>query len=260
MGNTDESIKIMKPKKNIESSTYEAAIVTGNRKPYMITIPKISIVDMKVGNQDSYIYLKYVKSNRDYKKQVVQKFFELNSRIIDCVKANCTAWFKNSLSDELIEDYYSSNISYDKKHGQVFKFKCINDISAIPIGQIANIKLVLQNIRFYKQKFVLEWEITEVELLKSYDGVDMQSDTSDDEVEECDIPAPTYEELESIKKEYIVKLSCLLQGIENKIGALQNRRDKLVYLHDKIESLAMYDEFYKLSNDIDDVLESNENI
>jgi hypothetical protein len=158
------------------------------------------------------------------------------------VKENCGSWFKSSLSDELIEDYFTSNIIYDKEMGQVIRFKCLNDISDLEQNVYVNVEMTLKKIRFFKQKFVIEWDIEEIEVMDQCAIIDLN------EIEELeDIPVPLVEEIEALKTTYKTHMEKKIIGVKCELAMLE----KLV---EKIGSVTTINDMITLQDELDKIL------
>jgi hypothetical protein len=245
----EDHIKIVKPKRCADNGTYEGKIYTGKKQPITLDIPNIHIVSKKVNNKDLYIHLRYINTvAKTLKKDLIDRLCDINTKVLQCVKENCAIWFRNALTDDLIEDYYSNIISYDKTLGQIYKFKVTNSVDSIEdslLNQTVNMKITLTNIRFFKQKFVLEWVIEEIEILDGgcihdvQDGDDASSETED-------IPYPCPEDVDTVKAEYLDRLRQHIERLSQEQSLFQGYLDKI---HDT-------NDFNRLSN----ILEAVDNI
>lgn len=245
-------MKILKPKR-ASNGTYEGLIYKNSKKDLVkIRVEKAIIVDIKQNkDNDYYLTLK--------QKSIAKDICVINEKIIDYVKENCGSWFKNNLSDDLIEDYFTSNILYDKDKGQLIRFKCTNDISVLSTDTSVNIVLSLKLIRFYKQKFVVEWEVEEIEII---DNLLFQSDIESDiseEINDDDIPTPDEEELSislnESKTHYNQKLNDQLLSIQKQILSLTDKENILKEQVTKLNSIANFYELSSLCHDLDKLLE-----
>lgn len=132
---------------------------------------------------------------------------DLNEHVIEIVKQNCEEWFNNNMSLDLIDEYYSNPMKYDKVHGYVVRIKHEGDIC--PRQSKVNVTLRLKGLRFLKQKFGLEWEVVsftqdtahgfEFDMLEAEESA--SEITSDD-----DIPEPIPDDVSDIKNQYFTRL------------------------------------------------------
>lgn len=232
------TLTISKPKKQ-ENGTYEGKIYTEKKQQLKLFIKDAYIIKVNtINDSEGYMYLKQHNTAKD--------MYDLNNKVTDIVKDNCYSWFRINLSDELIEDYCCNNVMYDKKYGQIMKFKCVNDIQGIPKEARANLNITLQCIRFYKQKFVLEWIVNEVEPISCNGFVDIDEDSFEEE----EIPCPNKEEIDALKISYLDETTNKIKEIENAIEELKNKR---ISLCNFIEKLNNANDFAKISRVCDEL-------
>lgn len=247
-------MKILKPKRS-SNGTYESLIYKNNKKDIItLKIHKAFIIDIKQTNDhDYYLTLK--------QKSIAKDICIINEKIISYVKDNCGSWFKNNLSDDLIEDYFTSNIMYDKERGQLIRFKCTNDISILSTNTYVDITLYIKLIRFYKQKFVVEWEVHEIEVDDKSDKLLIQSDIEDpdDSDDIDDIPYPDDEELNKsmteTKTRYINLLNHEQLSIQKQISDLIEKKNILDQNIIRLNSAVDFYEVYSICHYLDELLE-----
>lgn len=239
------TIRIVKPKKQ-EDGTYEGTIYIDNKKKFVLQLQNAYVINTKTVN-DSEHYM-FVKD-----KKRLDDVYELNTQIIEYVKQHCSSWFKINLDENLIEDYFCSNILYKKKIGEFLKFKCVNELSEIPERIHANITMTLQQIRFYKQKFVLEWAVDEVEILNDSDIVEQDACHATEE----DIPCPSEEDIVYMKDTYMQDAKRKVERIQAEIKSLTDKKAVLEQKVEKLESEGIFDyqQLSKLFDDLDILLE-----
>lgn len=230
------TMKIERPKKDARG-TFEGQIwkSMSTKERYQIVMKNAKIISTKQNGDEWYIYIKC--------KEVIQDICDINDEVIDHVKKHCSSWFKSALSDDLIEDYFSNNLMYDKTHGQVVRLKCLNDLSEVENDECVTMSVVLKQIRFFKQKFVLEWDIDEIEGVDPCAIVDLDGD--DESSSDEDI-VPVEEEIENIKAyamnilkertDELVRELERVRGLENKIAAVE-RLEEAVAVQDEVENL-----------------------
>jgi len=227
-------MKIEKPKKNA-NGTYDGMIYRNSKKEHVqLSISNAKVVKTSLHNSDWYLYIQH--------PSIAKQVSSINSEVIQIVKENCGSWFKSSLSDELIEDYFTSNIIYDKEMGQVIRFKCLNDISDLEQNVYVNVEMTLKKIRFFKQKFVIEWDIEEIEVMDQCAIIDLN------EIEELeDIPVPLVEEIEALKTTYKTHMEKKIIGVKCELAMLE----KLV---EKIGSVTTINDMITLQDELDKIL------
>jgi hypothetical protein len=239
-------ITISKPRKQ-ENGTYEGKVYTDKKKHVKLHINNALVIKVKSGNDNqNYMYLK--------ERSIAKDLYDLNNQVVEQVKENCFSWFRIHLNEDLIEDYCSSCVMYDKKFGQVLKFKCLNDISNIPCETHVNVDITLVGIRFYKQKFVLEWNVEQVEQLCNMNISDLSDDDSivDDEYE---VPCPDQEELATLKASYFAEASRRCDNIMVSIDELQKKRDSINLLLEELQSLSDFTKISRVCDELDILLE-----
>ncbi len=197
-----EKLTLSKPKKSI-NSTY----VCRPTEPLEIKIKNAHVIS----NADNVVHIKASKSTYD-------SLASLSERIIEIVKENCTKWFNTSMSDDLIEEYFCYPIVYSNKHGDLIRLKLSDEPLNVvaPPKQRTNVSLTLENIRIFKQKFVMEWHI-------DCSTPDSDAEISEDDTDEIDIP------FDEIKETYHSKL-------QDRISELQDRLDQLLHLQERLNS------------------------
>lgn len=238
-------MKISRPKRNLNGS-YEGDIFKDSKKNVIkIRMEKAKIVSIKTRKDGIYIYIKH---NKHSAKEVSA----IQDDVLKIVKENCNNWFKTNLNDDLIEDYLDQNIIYEKEVGQIFRLKCINDISALSSNTSVNILLTLRHIRFYKQKFVLEWEVEEAEIMDHIHPL-VDDDTENDD--EDDIPVPCLEDIVSLKQQYEKDVHLRMAALEQDIIVRKEKKQALGDLLEKIMDSSSFSEISRFCNDLDKILE-----
>jgi len=245
---TFDNIIISKPRK-IEN-TYICPIFYNQKKENLqITFTNMVIIDIKpLKNRNEFVL--YCK-NKNYNNFL----FDLSTFIINQVKEKSVIWFKNDHLIDLIDDYYTSPLLYDKNHGDIIKFKCIGDENYIKdyIGKKTDIDIQFTQLKFYKQKFLLEAEVIKLqEAINNYDIIEDHDDEDDnDEFEES--PEPDLEDINYIKKEhidisdkYLNELKTMLSEIESKIKDLENIKIKLLNTNNIENIIPICDDLTKL--------------
>lgn len=244
---TFDKIIISKPRR-IEN-TYICPIFYNQKKESLqITFTNMVIIEIKpLKNRNEFIL--YCK-NKNYNNFL----FDLSTFIINQVKEKSVIWFKNDHLIDLIDDYYTSPLLYDKDHGDIIKFKCIGDENYIKdyIGKKTDINIQFTQLKFYKQKFLLEAEVISLQdAINNCDILEDQEDNDNDDSEE--IPEPDLEDINYIKKEhidisdkYLNELKTMLAEIESKIVALESTKLKLLNTNNIENIIPICDDLTKL--------------
>lgn len=132
---------------------------------------------------------------------------DLNSHIVKVVKDKSVSWFNTHMNVDLIDDYYTTTILYDKEHGDIIRLKCIDkddDFFKSFVGKNVIINVTFEQLRFFKQKFVVECIIDSIEertepcLIK-----DTDNESEIESIEDIDVPTPSPEDIKSIKEELL---------------------------------------------------------
>ena len=242
-------VVISKPKKSDNSYLCSLYYKTKSQKP-SINIPSAILVGTKPLPQRNEFFL-YIKS-----KTCNDFFYDLNNHIIDVVKEKCAAWFNNNINPDLIEDLYTNTLIYDRKYGDVIKLKCVGNqehfLNSL-VDQKVDVTVVLNHLRFYKQKFVMECDITSCEpkgctIVGEEDDHNMHTSIFEDE-----LPSPTYEDIARIKQEYagnidvcLMKLQSDVRSIQQKITCVETLRNELLNTSNVEKIARVYTEFEKV--------------
>lgn len=137
---------------------------------------------------------------------------ELNEKIIDIVRENSGSWFKTSIDEDFIEEYYISTLQYDKKRGETIRLKVknIDELDHDVVDTNGTLHVTLKNLKFYKQKFFPVFEF--VSFVPCADNLPHDEDMfclNDEEWDEDDdeVPKPTFDEVHLMKHETISSLT-----------------------------------------------------
>lgn len=201
-----QPLHITKPKKR-ENGTYAANIyIQGTKQRYVFDAPGSVIMEIKdISEAEKYFLIKNRKCNAI--------MCDLNAAVLTQVTENCEAWFRNSLNPSLIDDYFTNTVIYDRQHGDVLRLKVIDmEEEGVPVHRPVNLKFALVAIRFYRQKFVLEWTLEAME--EGGNGVLFQPDADEGDEDAVEVAAPTQEEIRDIQKNYVAELKRRLEEAE----------------------------------------------
>lgn len=219
------SMIVQKPKKNYNNSYVCCISLEKKRNPFTFVIEDAKIIRIEELNVpgESYIFIQ--------SKKIYDYVCDINDKILNIVKENSSEWFNNNMSNDLIDDYYSSTLVYDKGYGQLLKLKIVGSeypsLKTLDFSTIYDITVTLLQLRFYKQKFVLETTIdayieSETLSVKENDD-DTESekdiiDVTNDSIEiEPDV-FPDPEELEKIRGDLLKKYEIKLENLDKKIS------------------------------------------
>ena len=134
-------------------------------------------------------------------KETCKKMVDFDSYCIEQVQKHTESWFTKALDENVIEEYYTSSVIINKGAGFLLKLKLQGDGDPLPPHK-ADIVVALKGLRFYKQRFIPEWEIVRT---RAVDSDFLNCAHSDDEpfweedlVQENSCPEPDAETLRSI--------------------------------------------------------------
>lgn len=255
-----DTIVISKPKKN-ENSTYVANVYkNGQKEKLSLDISYAVPLYMKEMSEGSYVFIKCVTSNN--------LFYDLNEAVIENVKMNCGKWFNHSIEPSLIEEYYSNTLVYDKKHGIILRLKCATPESGERIMQYAqklcDISLHVTSLRFFKQKYILEWYFNDITVTKTEHVDNDISELEDDDCneDELEVPMPSHEELVQMKTEYLdvckatkKALEQRISETEKKLSDFRNHLSDICSVYSKLkESDVNYKDILGLCEKVDDLM------
>jgi len=155
----DPKFIIKRPRRR-ENGTYTSNIYASlnPNTSYYFTFENALIVKVSdLSEAEKYVYIKDGRKN-------MSALHDLNQQVIKIVQENCDTWFENRMNSKIIEEYYVNSIIYDKKHGYLIRLKVVDvdDDLSMNVGNRILLKLAMKNLRFYKQKFFVEWTVREM--------------------------------------------------------------------------------------------------
>lgn len=208
-----DKLLISKPKKS------DGTFICSIKQPFLINLLGSQLVHIKeTTDGGQFLFLK--------NKAAYNYIFDLNTSILDIVKGNCSSWFNTNMSSDLIDDYYTNTLVYDKTHGDLIKIKVIgSEVSEEFVGSTLNLELNAEHLRFYKQKFVLETSVNKCEV--ACDIIEFSSDDDDDLLEEEDEPGPSIEELEQMRDGALLELVSGIEELTKKLEELNMKKQNL---------------------------------
>jgi hypothetical protein len=235
-----EELVVSKPRKS-ENNTYTCQVSMSKKgSPLTIPLDNATIVCKKSINGQNFLFIK--------NKEMYNFFYDLSVRTIEIVKSRCTEWFNNRMNTELIEDYYVNNLVYDKKYGDIIKVKCIGDDNTVE-NQKCNIQLCVEQLRFFKQKFVLECSISSFESVQSF--IEEEDASDDGFFEEEEVPFPDEDEIQAIRDEYLAKIDEALVPIKEQIDSLRSRANEIEGTRQRLVDSDSLDKVMKMCEDLE---------
>lgn len=223
--NSLDDIIVQKAKR--KDGVYVCNVYLKGKQPFCLWFPSATILDTRKSSNTIIVQSKKMNRYMD----------ELNERIIAIVKENTYSWFNTNIDEELIDEYFISTLGFNKKCGEFIRLKLTN-IEELEDHVHANgkydINLTLRHIKFYKQKFYPEFQIEEIKPAQSEPV--FVDDESDDFVvdEEEDEPLPSFDEVDSMRHDFLTKLGLLRDTVHNQVSELQ---DKLKQVESHISNL-----------------------
>lgn len=214
-------VVISKPKKQEDSLFGRISFGQGNEtaKTYFYNVQCIH--HKRVGDY-SVIYIKVPRP-------VLHTLAEFDEHAKAHVRENAARWFTKSLDENVIDEYYMSSLVTLPKDGTVAKLKLIGSpsIELLDPGRY-DLMLGIKGLRFFKQRFVAEWELLAVKRL----GDDMVSsfvEEEDSESGEADAAEvlPTDEEMANIVSHLRARLDASIAPMQQKIARLVELRNEL---------------------------------
>ena len=196
------------------------------------TFERAKIIYVKpLSQRDEFFLFIRCKSSNDF-------MCDLNNHIIDTVQEKNASWFHTNMNQDLIEDYYTTTIVYDKKHGDLIRIKCVGDES-VPqtfvedTASLVALNVTFKHLRFYRQKIIVEAILESIKPETSFVCCDIADD--DDEEEEPESPEPDLEDIDIIKQgslsrfnEKLSKLTSQLTNIHQQISELEFKKEILI--------------------------------
>jgi hypothetical protein len=231
---------IAKPRKC--ESTYTCQIYDSEKPNKFVQDFRSAVVLSTKPLQNRNEFLLYLKC-----KKANDFICDLNAQILQVVKENSPVWFNNNMNTDLVDDYYTNTLIYDKKHGDIIKLKIVGDETAVAkfIMKKSDIAISFDNLRFYKQKFVLECSIDSIEFdsaLFVNDALDESEDEKEEEEEEE--PGPNGDDISEIKKESLGKAERCIEHLKSKI-------EEILDLQSQMKKLTHFGSIVKICQELD---------
>jgi hypothetical protein len=220
------SLSIQKPKKHQDSLFGKIVGDDGNATYYFYNVNVIK--HKRVSHHDGAYTVLYVKTPKD----IVRKLVEFDDFCKDHVRMNATRWFAKSLDENVIDEYYMSSVVVSPSDGCLVKLK-LRNVEELLEPMRYDVLLSIRGLRFYKQRFVAEWELCgvkrlETDFVSSYDD----GDSSDDELfgdvgGNNGVVEVTAEDLQTIASDLVARVEGKMETIRHQIDPLQMELEKL---------------------------------
>lgn len=183
----------------------------------------------QIKHMSNFYTVLFLKLSRKAYKSMV----EFDAHCTDQVKTNIPSWFTKGLDENVIEEYYTSSLAMSKTDGVLVKLKVQGAEELLEPGKY-DLLMNLKGLRFYKQRFIPEWEIRGV---KPIGGDFLNSIESDDDGvwnDDDEIPCPNsdeivamYDNLQSIIDERVQKNEQELIQAEQVLAMAQKQHEML---------------------------------
>ena len=181
------ALTISKPKK-MDNSLFAKAKY--NNAKLFVYVYNARVVSHKFLAGHGYSTLQ-VKASQD----VVKRFAEIDAHIVANVVANTGVWFNKGIDAGVIDEYYAPSVVVLGNSGTLVKIKLQSEIDQLADG-CYDLLLCFKGVRFYKQRFVPEWELVAANMVE--DGFFAGEDRASEE-EEDDMDIVPREELHQIR-------------------------------------------------------------
>jgi hypothetical protein len=212
------NLEISKPKKTEDSLFGRMAYDSHNLH---LHLENVEVIKHKVVKHLSKYYtVLFLK----VKKRMCKKMVEFDTQCIEQVKSNIGSWFAKALDENVIEEYYTSSVCVSDKAGFVVKLKLQGADDLLENGKY-DIVASLKGVRFYKQRFIPEWEIISAKRLDEdfLNSIVEEEDIWEEHLEDDEPPEPDAEEICSIVNSLEHKLAIETRTIEEQLAGLQNK-------------------------------------
>jgi hypothetical protein len=162
-------------------------------------------------------------------KNILPYIDELTSSLLQVVELNHTEWFNSSIDETFLEEYFTTPIHYDNKHGIILrmKIKNIEEIESVYLQTKVDITFVFKNITFLRQKFYPVFEVFNMvpAVVSEFEiKDDIEQDVNDEEEEDV---VPAFDEVLSIKQEKMEQLSKISEKTQESIDILSMKLEIL---------------------------------
>jgi hypothetical protein len=218
-------VTISKPKKQDDSLF--GKITHGGEAALKVYLYGIQSIRHKAVGEYSVMYAKVPR-------KVLRALAEFDEHAKEHVRDNAARWFTKSLDENVIDEYYMSSMVTLPTEGTVAKLKLVGDKPHILEPGRYDLLLRVKGLRFFKQRFVAEWELVAVKRLGD-DLVSSFVEDDDDESSHDDLEGdgesvmmPTEDDLASISAH-------LQEEIETRLAPLQREVARLLQLRSELE-------------------------
>jgi hypothetical protein len=219
-------VTISKPKKQDDSLF--GKITHGGEAALKVYLYGVQSIRHKSVGEYSVLYAKVPRN-------VLRALAEFDEHAKEHVRENAARWFTKSLDENVIDEYYMSSMVTLPAEGTVAKLKLVggDKLQILEPGRY-DLLLRVKGLRFFKQRFVAEWELLAVkrlgdDLVSSFMEDEEDDQSSHDELEgDGESVMPTDDDLASISTH-------LQEQIEARLAPLQREVTRLLQLRSELE-------------------------
>lgn len=218
-------VTISKPKKQ-DDSLFGKITYGGGEGALKVYIYGVQSIRHKAVGAYTVLYAKV-------HRRVLRALAEFDEHAKEHVRENAARWFTKSLDENVIDEYYMSSMVTLPADGTVAKLKLVGDeLHVLEPGRY-DLLLRVKGLRFFKQRFVAEWELVAVkrlgdDLVSSFVEDEEEDESPDDLVGEGESAMPTEDDLASISAH-------LQEAIEARLAPLQREVQRLLKLRSELE-------------------------
>lgn len=212
------ALSILKPKRHHDSLF--GRIADTEAKTVDTYFYNVNVVKHKrVTHHDGAYTVLYMRASKD----VVKKMIEFDEFCKTHVRSNASKLFTKSLDENVIDEYYTASVTMTPRDGCLIKLKLQNAEDDLLEALRYDLLLRIQGLRFYKQRFVAEWELCgirklENDFVNSYD--DSDEDALFDDMGDVDVHD---EDIDTITHELIDKVNVQIKDVSAKMVPLDER-------------------------------------
>jgi len=221
------SLSIQKPKKHQDSLFGKFVGDDENSTSYYFYNVHV-IKHKRVSHHDGAYTVLYIKTPKD----IIRKLVEFDDFCKDHVRMNASRWFAKSLDENVIDEYYMSSVVVSPSDGCLVKLK-LRNVEELLEPMRYDVLLSIRGLRFYKQRFVAEWELCgvkrlETDFVSSYDEGDSDEDAIFGDIEGNNgVVEVNDEDLQGISADLVSRIESKIETINQQIGPLQIELERL---------------------------------
>lgn len=243
-----QHISITKPRKTDDSLFGKMYQNTNDALSQLyVHLYNVEVVEhKKIKHLTKHYTILFVKIDR----KTCRKFIKFDQHCINQVKANVSSWFAKALDENVIEEYYTTSVQLvnddkDKHGGYVLKLKLQGQEEILKPG-FYDLVISLKGVRFYKQRFIPEWELTTADLMERDFLNSLQSDEEESSweaemIEENIVPEPDIETLTMIHNDLSIRIHDFYNVISKKYEKYAEKKNVVEELLQKVKDLSVTD-------------------